>query len=64
MTQSQQFKHDHPSLLNKYDIEGMISLVLSHNGAKWSDEGSYIITFEDGSTYNSHIISDYFVDRV
>jgi len=63
MTKSQKFKSDHPSLSNHYDIEGMINLILNNNGEQWSDDGSYAIIFDDGSCYNTYIMSNYFIDR-
>lgn len=64
MTQAEQFKLDHPALSNRYDIAGMVALILSNGGIQWSDEGSFAIQFNDGSTYNTHIISNYFIDSI
>jgi len=63
-TKAEQFKLDHPSLSNKNDIDGMVAIILSNGGVQWSDEGSFAIRFDDDSSYNVHIISKYFIDRV
>lgn len=63
-SQASQFKLNNPSLSNRYDIAGMIQIILSNGGSQWSDEGSFAIRFDDGSTYNSHIISNYFIDTI
>jgi hypothetical protein len=62
ITKAKQFKLDHPELLDRYNIEGMIKLIFSNNGVQWSDEGSFAISFDDGSIYNTYIISNYFID--
>jgi hypothetical protein len=42
----------------------MVAIILSNGGVQWSDEGSFAIRFDDDSSYNVHIISKYFIDRV